>query len=86
MAFADLNGHGAQEAVAESRKCTTTADFESLVIQLDEVNEGAIQNMVNKVGEEFFRVDYTANSAGVGHTSTSSSESTFCRIHYDLTC
>lgn len=71
VAFADLNEQGAQDAAAESKKYSTDAQYQSLVIKVDVADEVLVQQMVDQVVKEFGRIDYAVNSAGVSSLQTS---------------
>ncbi|CAI6089552.1 unnamed protein product [Clonostachys chloroleuca] len=69
VAFADINGQGAQQAAEESKKYAINAEYKTLVVNVDMANENVVQEMIDKTVKEFGRIDYAVNSAGMGNLS-----------------
>ena len=63
--FADINQHGAEESAAKSKKFAKHAEYRPIAVKVDVTNEQSVQAMVDKAIEEFQRIDYFVNSAGV---------------------
>lgn len=65
MAFADINEEGALAAAEESKKFAENANFKAIAVKVDTTDEASVDNMVQTALEEFGRIDYSVNSAGV---------------------
>ena len=65
MAFADIDIEAAQKAVDESKKHASNPEYQSIAIQIDISKKDDCDEMVNTIIENFGRLDYAANCAGV---------------------
>ena len=65
MVFADINEEGALAAAEESKKFAKDASFKAIAVKVDITDEGSVDNMVQNALQEFGRIDYSVNSAGV---------------------
>lgn len=65
MAFADMNEEGALAAATESKKFALYNSFEAIAIKVDITDEASVDNMVQITLNEFGRIDYSVNCAGV---------------------
>lgn len=65
VAFADINLTAAQNAAYGSNAKATNPAYRAIAVQVDVSSEESVQNMVEKVRDEFGRIDYSVNSAGV---------------------
>ncbi|KAJ4394905.1 hypothetical protein N0V93_004125 [Gnomoniopsis smithogilvyi] len=63
--FADINLDGAQKAADESKQGARHVEYCALAIQLDIANDASVQSLVAAAVNEFGRIDYAVNSAGV---------------------
>ena len=63
IALADLSN--CQEAAEKSKQYATHADYRVLVLEVDVANELSVQTMVDKAVQEFGKIDYSVNCAGV---------------------
>lgn len=63
--FADINENGAQEAATESKKFASNPAYRAIAVRVDVTDEASVQAMVDTAMEEFGRIDYFVNSAGV---------------------
>ncbi|RDW79385.1 short-chain dehydrogenase [Coleophoma cylindrospora] len=66
VAFADINLNTAQKAADEAKAKANNPNLRTLAIQVDVSNERSVELMVQKVQDEFGRIDYSVNSAGIG--------------------
>lgn len=67
VVFADANEQGARDAAEESKSISRNADYRSLALKVDIASEDSVQRMVDTTVNEFGRVDYSVNSAGIGN-------------------
>ncbi|KAL1984530.1 hypothetical protein VTN96DRAFT_9030 [Rasamsonia emersonii] len=67
--FADLNKAQAESAAEESKTYAQNPNFRAVVVEVDIVDEAAVQNMVEVAVKEFGRIDYCVHCAGVGNLS-----------------
>lgn len=65
VGFADLNLAAAQSAASDARARATNPNFRAIAIEVDVSKEDSVIQMVQIVKEEFRRIDYSVNSAGV---------------------
>ena len=65
MAFADMNEEGALAAATASKKFALHNSFEAIAIKVDITDEASVDNMVQITLNEFGRIDYSVNCAGV---------------------
>ena len=75
VVIADINEEGALAAAEESKKCAENANFKAIAVKVDITDEASVENMVRTTVEEFGRIDYNVNSAGVCHPSSISPRS-----------
>ena len=61
----------AGKAAAESKSIATNPEYRAIVIEVDITDPKQVENMVSKVSEEFGRIDYAVNSAGVSQLDES---------------
>ncbi|KAK3292861.1 uncharacterized protein B0H64DRAFT_402967 [Chaetomium fimeti] len=66
VAFADIDLGAAQAAADESRAQATNPAYRAVAVQVDVSSEESVQRMVDLVRDEFDRIDYSVNSAGIG--------------------
>ena len=67
MVLADINEEGAQAAAAECRTLATHPNFKATAVKVDITDEASVDYMVAAALEDFGRIDYSVNSAGVRH-------------------
>lgn len=65
VAFADIDLPTAMAAADESRAKATNPAYRPIAVQVDVSSEESVHRMVDIVREEFGRIDYSVNSAGV---------------------
>lgn len=65
VVFADMDLKTAETSSEESRKFATHKDYQTRVFEMNVQDEKSVQAMVDFVIEEFGRVDYAINVAGV---------------------
>jgi len=65
VAFADINLAAAELAASESRTQAINPEFRAIAIEVDVSKEESVEKMVKIVNDEFGRIDYSVNSAGV---------------------
>ena len=70
MILADINEQKAQETAEESSKFATNPDFRAIAISVDVTDPTSVQHMIDIAFEEFGRVDYNVNTAGVSAVSS----------------
>lgn len=68
--FADLNKAQAESAAEESKTYAQNPNFRAVVVEVDIVDEAAVQNMVEVAVKEFGRIDYCVHCAGVSSFPT----------------
>ncbi|KAI2602117.1 hypothetical protein GGR54DRAFT_625628 [Hypoxylon sp. NC1633] len=66
VVFADIDIAAAHRAAEQSKSTATNPAYRVLAVHVDVSNEGSVQRMVDRVREEFGRIDYSVNSAGIG--------------------
>ncbi|KAL0932588.1 short-chain dehydrogenase reductase [Colletotrichum truncatum] len=64
--FADIDEDSAVAAAAKSKEYATNPDYQARGYKLDVRDEAAVTTLLQKVAEDFERLDYLVNSAGVG--------------------
>ena len=67
VALADINDEGAQAAAEECDTLATHPNFKATAVKVDITDEASVDNMVAAALEDFGRIDYSVNSAGVCH-------------------
>lgn len=65
VVFADINLEEAKKAADESKKEARHAEYRALAVELDIAEEASVQNLITTILQEFGRIDYAVNSAGV---------------------
>ena len=66
---ADIKEKAAIEAAEKSKNGATNPDYRAVAVTVDVTDEASVQRMIDIALNEFGRVDYGVNSAGVGcHT------------------
>ena len=65
VAFADKDGEAAKRVAEQGKQLATAEGFRALAITADVTDLDAVQRMVSEAVEEFGRIDYFVNSAGV---------------------
>ena len=65
VAFADKNADAAREAAEKSRKLAICSAYQALAIEVDVADHESVRRMIAKTVEEFVKIDYAVNSAGV---------------------
>ncbi|KAJ4296340.1 hypothetical protein N0V90_006385 [Kalmusia sp. IMI 367209] len=63
---ADLNHGAAADTARESEKLASNPDFRTLALAVDVSDPNSVNSMVAAAIQEFGRIDYSINSAGVG--------------------
>ncbi|KAF3025871.1 hypothetical protein E8E14_014811 [Neopestalotiopsis sp. 37M] len=66
VVFADMDLRTAETSSEESRKFATHKDYQTRVFEMNVQDEKSVQAMVDFVIEEFGRLDYAINVAGIG--------------------
>jgi NAD(P)-dependent dehydrogenase (short-subunit alcohol dehydrogenase family) len=66
ICVADISAKAASAVVAELQQVATNASFRAIPCALDVVDAESVQAMIAKMVEEFGRVDYAVNCAGIG--------------------
>lgn len=67
VVFADINEKGAAAAAEESIKSAKHPDYQARICSLDVADEKAVNEAFAKVAEEFGRIDFLVNSAGLSN-------------------
>lgn len=65
VVFADINLDAAQNAANDSKKVATNAEYRAVAVLVDVTQESSVNSMVQTALDEFKRIDYSVNSAGV---------------------
>ncbi|PNP38828.1 hypothetical protein TGAMA5MH_09051 [Trichoderma gamsii] len=66
ICVADISSKAASTVVAELQQVASNSSFKATQYALDVVDAKSVQMMITKVVEEFGRVDYAVNCAGIG--------------------
>lgn len=66
MVFVDKNVVGAGEAAQKSKTFATNPEYKTLTVRADVTNKAEVEQAISIAVEEFQRIDYGVNSAGVG--------------------
>jgi hypothetical protein len=66
IALADVNETGLLKVKKELEDVATNPDFKCITVVVNVADEKSVQDMVAKVVQEFGRIDYAANIAGIG--------------------
>lgn len=66
ICVADISSKAASTVVAELQQVASNPSFKATQYALDVVDAKSVQMMITKVVEEFGRVDYAVNCAGIG--------------------
>ncbi|KAL8958782.1 MAG: hypothetical protein Q9193_004227, partial [Seirophora villosa] len=69
VVLADLNHDGANKVVEECKQFSKHPEFRAIAVKVDIVNEESVDAMVRSAMDEFGRIDYSVNSAGMGNVS-----------------
>ncbi|KAG6354645.1 hypothetical protein INS49_004663 [Diaporthe citri] len=62
---ADLNEEGAKQVVEESKRYAKHAGFRAIAVRLDIADEESVKSLIAMTVQEFGRIDFAVNSAGV---------------------
>lgn len=65
IVFADRNEQGARAAAEESKRYAQNPNYRAIAVAVDVTDPSSVQEMANKTMNEFGRIDYSVNSAGV---------------------
>ncbi len=65
IVFADRNEQGARAAAEESKRYAQNPNYRAIAVAVDVTDPSSVQEMTNKTMNEFGRIDYSVNSAGV---------------------
>ena len=65
IVFANRNEQGARAAAEESKCYAQNAQYRSIAVAVDVTDPSSVQEMVDQTIQEFGRIDYGFNSAGV---------------------
>ncbi|KAL2867460.1 SDR family NAD(P)-dependent oxidoreductase [Aspergillus lucknowensis] len=66
VVFADIDLAAAQAAAEESKAKARHSEYRAVAIRVDVSSEESVERMVERACEEFGRIDYSVNSAGIG--------------------
>ncbi|KAI4115300.1 MAG: hypothetical protein LQ345_004077 [Seirophora villosa] len=69
LVLADLNHDGAKKVVEECKQFSKHPEFRAIAVKVDIVDEESVDAMVRSAKDEFGRIDYSVNSAGMGNVS-----------------
>ncbi|KAF1966498.1 NAD(P)-binding protein [Bimuria novae-zelandiae CBS 107.79] len=69
VVYADNDHQGAIAAAAESKEYATNQSYRTLAVHIDVSDSASVQRMVDQTAQEFGRIDYSVNAAGVGNTT-----------------
>jgi len=70
IVFADIDEKGAQESMEASKKYASNPEYHAIAVHVDITKEASVQHMVDTAIQEFSRIDYFVNSAGIGTVAT----------------
>lgn len=70
IVFADRNRAGAEETANKAKEFANNPAYRGYVVVVDVTDEASVQNMVDTAVKEFGRIDYSINSAGLGHETS----------------
>ncbi|KAL6717589.1 hypothetical protein ACLMJK_005504 [Lecanora helva] len=65
IALVDLNEQGMEEVVQKSRKYAVNSDFQVIQVAVNITDPSSVQRMVDTVVQQFERIDYCVNAAGL---------------------
>ncbi|KAI8957751.1 oxidoreductase [Daldinia sp. FL1419] len=82
VVFADLNFPAASEASEKSKSIATAANYRTLAIAVDVRDRTSVKAMVDTVKNQFSRIDYAINTAGIPLQNESNTQSV-TDSHYD---
>ena len=86
IVFADINIEGAQEAASESQSFATHSSYRAIALTVDVSQEDGMNSMIERAVQEFGRIDYAVNSAGVSFQVSNNPElHTFSWLEQSLT-
>lgn len=66
IALADVNETGLAKVKAELESVATNPGFRCITVVVNVSDEASVRTMIAKVVEEFGRIDFAANIAGIG--------------------
>jgi len=66
IAVADINADALAEVQKEIVEIATNKDFKCITVNVDVRDEGSVTDMVRQTVENFGRIDYAVNCAGIG--------------------
>jgi NAD(P)-dependent dehydrogenase (short-subunit alcohol dehydrogenase family) len=65
VVFADIDDTGAKAVAEESKKSAKQVEYRALAVKVDMDDAESVQNLITTAVNEFGRIDYAVNSAGV---------------------
>lgn len=74
MILTDLNEHALEEVARESKTFATNAQYQTLCLRTDILNETDLQSMTDVAIQKFGRIDYFVQAAGVTHIASKKRE------------
>ena len=69
VALAYIDDENAWTAAQQCRKIVKNRSFEAIAVRVNTTDEDSVRNMVAAVLDEFSRIDYNVNCAGVRYLS-----------------
>lgn len=86
VVLADINLQGAQEAAEKSKSYAKHPEFRALGMVVDVADPISVQAMVDAAIEDFGRIDYSVNSAGVRIFPTLEGQREYRQTDCNLDC
>lgn len=78
VVFADIDLNGAQKAASESQSFGRHPSYRAIALAVDVSQEEDMNAMIERVVQEFGRIDYAVNSAGVSFQISARPELYIC--------